>query len=615
MKIHLIGICGTGMGALAGLLKASGHDVRGSDSDVYPPMSTQLAEQGIEVKNGYRSGNLDWGPEVVVVGNVCGKDHVEVVAATTRGLRLTSFPALLEELYLHDHPAVVIAGTHGKTTTSSIASFVFTDGGLDPSFLVGGIPINFGRSWRYGKPGAPFVIEGDEYDTAFFDKGSKFFHYRPRYAVLTSVELDHIDIFDSLDSIKAAFRKFVALLPEDGLLLVAADSPGALDVASSAKCRVERYVVARPGMTAAELEVEWVARPLANRGSRTLFEVAHSGRAFGVFDFGLSGSYNLANALSIIAIGVQLGMAPDVLARSLRRFAGVRRRQELRGVAQGVRVIDDFAHHPTAVRETLEGLRQRFPGGRLVAIFEPRSATSRRGLFQKDYAEAFAAADEIIIGAVHLPEKAPPGDRFDPERLAADLRGKGLAARHLADVGTIIEQVAGSAAAGDTVVVMTSGGFEGIHDRLLSRLGDAVVPARPTDLPGVRALLERAQLRYPDLEGHLGDLLVLRDSAGSIVGCVAMELYDEAGLLRALAVAPEKRGMGFGWMLADTALNRARSRGCRRTFLLTENASDFFAEKLGFKKVERAMVDATVLESSQFGFDIERATTMIRDLE
>jgi UDP-N-acetylmuramate: L-alanyl-gamma-D-glutamyl-meso-diaminopimelate ligase len=430
---------------------------------------------------------------------------------------------------------------------------------------------------------------------------------------LTSVELDHIDIFSSLDAMKDAFKKFVQLIPPDGLLVVAADSPGALEVARTARCRVERYLVARGG-EAPDESIAWLARPLASRGSRTLFEVVHNGKPFGVFDFGLSGAYNLANALSVIAVGSALRLTAEAMQRGLRRFAGVKRRQELRGVAQGVRVIDDFAHHPTAVKETLEGLRQRFPGGRIIAIFEPRSATSRRALFQKEYAEAFAAADEIVIGAVHLPEKAPPGDRLDPERLAADLRGKGLAARHLADVSTIIEQVASTAAAGDTVVVMTSGGFEGIHDRLLARLGDAVVSARPGDLPGVHALLERTQLKYPDVDQHVGDLLVLRESGGALSGCVAMELYDEAGLLRALVTSPERRGMGFGWLLADAALNRARSRGCRRVFLVTENASDFFAEKLGFKKVERAMVDASVLESSQFGFDIARATTMVRDL-
>ena len=288
----------------------------------------------------------------------------------------------------------------------------------------------------------------------------------------------------------------------------------------------------------------------------------------------------------MIAACASLGLTAEQIGRGMRRFAGVRRRQEVRGVAQGVTVVDDFAHHPTAVRETLRALRRRHGGGRLIAIFEPRSATSRRAVFQKEFAEAFAEADETIVGAVSHPEKAPAGDRFDAERLAADLRGKGVAARHVPSVDQIVEQVAANAAAGDTVVIMTSGGFEGIHDKLLSRLGDAVVPARPEDLPSVRALLDRTELAYPELEDHVGDLLVVRDGARAVVGCVALELYDEAGLLRSLATAPERRGEGLGWMLADAALGRARSRGCRRVYLITESASDFFAEKFGFRAVQ-----------------------------
>ena len=612
MKIHLIGICGTGMGSLAGLLKAAGHDVRGSDTDVYPPMSTQLAEQGIPVMSGYGPENLDWGPDVVVVGNVQTRDSVEVKAAQARGLTLTSFPALLEELFLSRLHALVVAGTHGKTTTSSLASFVLTDGGKDPSFLVGGVPVNFGRSWRLGG-GDLFVVEGDEYDTAFFDKGSKFLHYRPRTAIVTSVELDHVDIFTSLEAIKDAFRKFVALIPPDGLLLVAADSPGALDVAEAARCRVERYLVR--DVDHPEAQADWVARAIATRpGGRTLFEVTRGGKPFGVFDTGLAGGYNLANALAVIAACAGVGMTAEQIARGIRRFAGVKRRQELRGVAQGVTVIDDFAHHPTAVRETLRALRRRFGGGRLIAIFEPRSATSRRAVFQKEYADAFAAADETIVGAVSHPEKAPAGDRFDPERLAADLRGKGVAARHVADVDQIVEQVAENAAAGDTVVIMSSGGFGGIHDKLLARLGDAVVPARPEDLPSVRDLLDRNALAYPEVEQHVGDLLVVRDPTGHVVGCVALELYDEAGLLRSLATAQERRGEGLGWMLADAALARARSRGCRRVYLVTESASDFFAEKFGFRSVQPSMIDAAVAESPQFRSSSPNAVAMVLDL-
>jgi UDP-N-acetylmuramate: L-alanyl-gamma-D-glutamyl-meso-diaminopimelate ligase len=612
VKIHLIGICGTGMGSLAGLLKAAGHDVRGSDSDVYPPMSTQLAEQGIAVMNGYGAHNLDWQPDVVVVGNVQTKDQIEVNAAQERNLALTSFPALLEELFLERLHAVVVAGTHGKTTTSSLAAFVLTDAGRDPSFLVGGVPMNFGRSWRLGK-GPLFVVEGDEYDTAFFDKGSKFLHYRPRTAIVTSVELDHVDIFSSLDAIKETFNKFVQLIPPDGLLVVAADSPGALEVAKHARCKVETYVVRDEQHP--DAQADWVARAIATRaGGRTLFEVARNGKPFGVFDTGLPGAYNLANCLAVVAACANNGLTTDEIGRGLRRFAGVKRRQEVRGVAQGVTVVDDFAHHPTAVRETLRALRKRYGRGRLIAIFEPRSATSRRAVFQKDYADAFSEADETIVGAVSHPEKAPAGDRFDPERLAADLRGKGVAARHVANVEQMVEQVAVNAAAGDTVVIMSSGGFEGIHDKLLARLGDAVVPARPEDLPGSRLLLDRVELNQPDLEAHLNDLLVVRDHASEVVGCVTMELYDEAGLLRGLATSPDRRGEGLGWMLADAALSRARSRGCRRVYLVTESASDFFAEKFGFRAVQLSLVDAAVMDSSQFKAASPNAVAMVLDL-
>jgi UDP-N-acetylmuramate: L-alanyl-gamma-D-glutamyl-meso-diaminopimelate ligase len=631
MKIHLIGICGTGMGSLAGLLKAAGHDVRGSDTDVYPPMSTQLADGGIAVFEGYRAENLDWQPDVVVVGNVASKDHVEVKAAEARNLKLTSFPALLEDLFLREGHSFVVAGTHGKTTTSSLAAFVLTAAGRDPSFLIGGVPQNFGRGWRLGASTRPewgkglFVVEGDEYDTAFFDKGSKFFHYQPKTAILTSVELDHVDIFSSFDAVKAAFTKFVQLIPESGLLVVAADSPGALEVAKSARCRVETYAVAPGPATGGNGEqssaplvatsADWIARPFAQRaGGRTLFEVTRRGVGFGTFDTGLPGGYNVANALAVIAASADLGLSVDEIARGVRRFAGVRRRQETRGVAQGVTVVDDFAHHPTAVRETLKALRGRYGGGRLIAIYEPRSATSRRATFQADFAEAFSSADEIVIGAVNHPEKAPPDDRFDPERLAADLRARGVQARHIPDVGKIIEHVAESAGAGDTVVIMTSGGFENIHDRLLARLGDAVVPAGPSDVQGLRDLLDETGLSYPDLEEHLSEILVLRDPARRVVGSVAMEMYDEAGLLRALATSPSRRGEGLGWMLADAALGRARRRGARRVYLVTENASDFFAEKFGFRVVPKELVDAAVLESSQFRAATATSTTMVLDL-
>src|SRR6185295_14445371 len=319
MKIHLIGIAGTGMGSLAGLLKAAGHDVRGSDEHIYPPMSTQLAEQGIPVFEGFRPENLDWRPDRVVVGNVCRKDHIEVLAANERGLALDSFPSLLSELFLGPRHSVVVAGTHGKTTTSSILAHVFADSGRDPSFLIGGVPLNFRQSWRLGQ-GPEFVVEGDEYDTAFFDKGSKFLHYRPRTALLTSVEFDHADIFRDEEAVKAAFRKFVALIPEDGLLLACAASPGALEVARAARCQVMTY--GRPGAGA-----DWTFE-VSRRGAggRVTLDIARRGERIVAVDTNLPGIYNLENLVGVVAVAASLNVPLPDIARATRHFLGVKRR-------------------------------------------------------------------------------------------------------------------------------------------------------------------------------------------------------------------------------------------------------------------------------------------------
>src|SRR6185369_11242509 len=329
MKVHLIGIAGTGMGSLAGLLRAAGHDVRGSDEHVYPPMSTQLSEQGIPVFEGFRPANLDWAPERVVVGNVCRKDHVEVLAAGERGLKLDSFPSLLSELFLGDRHSIVVAGTHGKTTTSSILAHVLHDAGRDPSFLIGGVPLNFRQSWRLGH-GPEFVIEGDEYDTAFFDKGSKFLHYRPRTALITSVEFDHADIFRDEEAVKAAFRKFITLIPEDGNLLVCAASPGALDVARVARCNVTTY--GRPGSGA-----DWIFEVAArSSGGRAVLDIARRGERVLSLETSLPGIYNKENLVGAVAAASILGVELPAIARASRRFQGVKRRQEVRGVAAGV---------------------------------------------------------------------------------------------------------------------------------------------------------------------------------------------------------------------------------------------------------------------------------------
>jgi UDP-N-acetylmuramate: L-alanyl-gamma-D-glutamyl-meso-diaminopimelate ligase len=590
------------MGAVAELCKSAGHEVRGSDEHVYPPMSTQLAAAGIPLFSGFGDGNLEWGPDVVVVGNVCRKDHVEVLAAERRGIRLASFPSILEEQLLKDpqppRPNIVIAGTHGKTTTTSLSAWVLRQAGRDPSYMVGGVPINMGRGAALGK--GPFVLEGDEYDTAFFDKKSKFLHYCPTFAVITAVELDHVDIFSGLDAIKASFREFVSLLPEHGALLVGASSPAAVEVAAAARCRVERYAVGPVGPSCPR-DVEWRAEITGTRtGGRTLFDVFYRGNRLGSFDTGLPGHYNLENALSVIGIMTHLGLSPAEIARGIRLFAGVKRRQELRGLAQGVAVVDDFAHHPTAVRETLRGLRGRHGSGRLFAVMEPRSATSRTAVFQKEFAEALALADEVVVSAVHMPEKAPSGNRLDVELLATDVRKHGVPAKALPGVSDIVDYLAPRVAAGDTVVVMSSGSFDGLHDRLLARLGDGVVQGTAEDIPGVLALLEHVGLPKTGIPDELSELWVIRGNDKDVVGCVALEIYGETALLRSLAVNPDRRGEGLGWMLAEMVQLRVRQRGLTHVFLLTEHATDFFAEKFGFRPISRDSLPEDVKSSSEY---------------
>jgi UDP-N-acetylmuramate: L-alanyl-gamma-D-glutamyl-meso-diaminopimelate ligase len=611
MKLHLIGIGGTGMGSVAGLLKAAGHDVRGSDEKVYPPMSEQLKTLGVPIFEGFSPTNLDWKPDRVVVGNVCTKDHVEVVEAQKRGLLLTSFPAILEELFLPGRHSVVVAGTHGKTTTASVLAHLLVDKGRDPSFLIGGVPLNFGAGWRLGK--APlFVVEGDEYDTAFFDKESKFLHYKPRSVILTSVELDHIDIFASMEAVRAAFAKLVRMIPADGLLLVAASSPEAVELAKLATCRVETYAA---GGRSANGQPLWHAQQADSRSpTRTAFTITRGGEYFGTFEVGLVGEHNVENTLAVVAMSASLGLGPAEIAQGLSRFLGVKRRQELRGVAAGVSVIDDYGHHPTAIRETLAALRRRNGRGKLIALYEPRSATSRRSVFQKEFAEALAGADEVVVTALHAPEKIPQHERFDPERLAADLRGRGTAARMITDVNAIVDHVDERVQPGDCVVVFSSGAFGGIHDKLLTRLGDAIVPASTDDLKAIRTILDRTGVGSADITGERwSDFNVVRDESG-VVGCVALEMHEDAGILRSLAVVPERRGRGFGWMLADSAVARARAAGLRRLYLLTESASDFFAEKLGFHPVDRATIDQGVANSRHFRESKGSAVAMRLDL-
>jgi UDP-N-acetylmuramate: L-alanyl-gamma-D-glutamyl-meso-diaminopimelate ligase len=606
MKLHLIGIAGTGMGSLAGLLSASGHEVRGSDEHVYPPMSTQLTELGIEVMTGFSAANLSWIPDRVVVGNVCRRDHVEVLAAQERCIPLVSFPALLSELFLVDRTSIVIAGTHGKTTTSSLMSFVLTEAGRDPSFLVGGVPINFWRSWRLGQ-GPDFVVEGDEYDTAFFDKKSKFLHYRPKLAILTSVEFDHADIFANVEAVKRAFSEFVSLIPPDGNLVVCAASPGALEVAKSAKCKITTY--GRPGS-----EAQWTFEVTGRKlGGRSILRMAYEGKGMVTLDTGMAGIFNIENLTGVVAAAHCLGLDMTKIGRTSRHFLGVKRRQEVCGIAYGVTIVDDFAHHPTAILATLGALKGRHGPGKLIVAFEPRSATSRRSVFQHEFIDALAVADEVVLAPLYAPEKVPSNERLDVERLAADLRSQDIPARVITGADATADHLAKRASPGDTVVIMSSGDYGGLHDLLLARLGDPVRPARPTDKNKISQLLDRAGITHGSLDKVWCEFLVIPSRTNeTIEACVAIEHVEDDALLCMLAVTPERRGEGLGYLLVEAAMKKARMDGALHLYLVTDGTQGFLGEKLGFDVIDQKSIAPAIASTVEYQMARSKTATWLR---
>lgn len=465
-SIHLLGVAGTGMGAFAGLLKQAGYEVRGSDENVYPPMSDRLAEWGIEVRTPYKVENLDPPADLVIVGNVIKKDNVEATAMRERALAHLSFPDAMGKFFLADRHSVVVAGTHGKTTTTALIAWVLHKTHRDPGYLVGGVPLGqggkAGESFRLGAPGpkSPFVIEGDEYDTAYFDKGPKFLHYRPRSLLCTSLEYDHADIYPSVDAIVARFAELLALVPADGHIVLCAEEPHLM------KARAQTPIQAR--VTTYGAGGAYDARDVVEDERGIKATVLLGDQEEGEIFLPLSGRHSLLNALGAYAILAGLGLTHDEIALGFASFLGVKRRMEVRGEADGCIVVDDFAHHPTAVKTTLEGAKKRYKGRPLWAIFEPRSATSCRKVFQDDYARAFDAADRVLL--------APPGRALDASvaldvpKLAVDVTGRGRAATACHSIDEVVQAVAREAPPRTVLLCMSNGGFGGIHDKLLEAL-------------------------------------------------------------------------------------------------------------------------------------------------
>jgi len=469
MHYHLIGICGTAMASLAAMLQARGHQVTGSDENVYPPMSTMLASLGISVVQGYKTDNLSPAPDCVVVGNAIPRGNPEVEETLNRRLLYRSLPEVLKKEFIRGRRSLVVAGTHGKTTTTSLAAWVMDQGGLNPSFLVGGLVQNFAASARLTDSDY-FIIEGDEYDTAYFDKGPKFMHYLPELAIVGNIEFDHADIYKDIDAVKLAFRRLMNIVPGNGRLIAGWDSPLVREVIASMGQRLFTQVETFGTCE----DARWQARDIDCSGGMTRFRVLREGKEWSEFQTPLIGEFNVRNCLSVIIAADAWGIERQAIIDAMSTFKSVRRRCEIRGEVNGITVIDDFAHHPTAVRETLSALKTRYTGQRLVAVFEPRSWSSRLAVFQQEYAKAFAPADYVIVaGVVDTRKATEKGDVLDTAKLIEDIAAQTKPAFAIRDVDEIVERLSSELRSGDVVAIMSNGGFGGIHEKLLEALTSA----------------------------------------------------------------------------------------------------------------------------------------------
>jgi len=457
-SVHFIGIGGTAMAGAAVALKERGYQVTGSDQQViYPPMSTFLAARGIEPQTGYAEANLAHRPDLVVIGNAISRGNPEAEFVLENKLRYCALPELLKECFLRGKRSLVVTGTHGKTTTTSLLAWVFERAGLNPSFLIGGIPPNFGQGARF-TDSEWFILEGDEYDTAFFDKRSKFVHYLPEVAILNNLEFDHADIFDRLADIQLAFRRFLNLIPRNGLVLANGDDENLRPLLGLRHAPVKRFGLGDTN--------ELRASGLILHPEHSEFRLPPS-----AFRLPLVGEFNVRNALAVAACARHCGLTDAQIQDGFATFQSVKRRLEVRGEARGITVVDDFAHHPTAIRETLRALRVKFPGRRVWAVFEPRSNTTRRNVFQQELVDALERADLVVVAEVARLEQLQPEERLNPDQLMQDLRLAGKPAAYLPTVDAILDHVVAGAKPGDVVCVFSNGGFGNLHERLLQRLG------------------------------------------------------------------------------------------------------------------------------------------------
>ncbi|HET9792083.1 MAG TPA: UDP-N-acetylmuramate:L-alanyl-gamma-D-glutamyl-meso-diaminopimelate ligase [Candidatus Angelobacter sp.] len=459
--VHIIGICGTAMASLAGLLKQRGFKVTGADTAAYPPMSDFLAAMSIPVAQSYNEANLKPRPDWVVVGNAISRGNVELEYVLDQRIAFRSMPDTLYDFFLRTREPVVIAGTHGKTTTTSMLAWIFQHAGKDPSFLVGGIAENFGSSFAL-RQGKHFIIEGDEYDTAFFDKGPKFLHYFPQAVILTSVEFDHADIYADLGAVKTAFRRLVNLVPRKGKIIAYDADKNVDECIAKTFSPVEKYGLKEGSF--------WRITDLHFAPESTTWRVLREGEPWGEFEFALAGEYNVANATAAAAMASHYGIEPQIIAEALKSFKSVKRRLEIKAQVDGITIIDDFAHHPTAIAATLTALRIRYPESRLWAIFEPRSNTLRRKVLQNDLVASLALADQVVITPIFKPEAVPENERLTTASVVKGVTKAGKPAREMADADAIVEKIGPELQSGDVVAILSNGGFGGIYEKLPRKL-------------------------------------------------------------------------------------------------------------------------------------------------